>query len=438
MITRARVLIVDDDRALLEALSDALELRMRSLSVETTDSAPDALARLRESDYDAIVADIKMPGMDGIELLGRIRELRPDTPTLLITGHGEHDLAIEAIRGGAQDYIQKPIDRDYFVGSLRHAIERRRLSRKVAQNKQRLEKHTRDLEKCLEDRSRELRELYEREAVARAELERTSAELEAAERRRDDLVSVIAHELATPLTTLRGYATILTRPNVEPATRERAKSIMLSETGRMHRLVQDLVGDSRAGPDRLALRVERCDLATVAREQVELASARSTRHTLRLDSPKRLEVDCDRERVAQVFANLLTNAVTYTNKGEIRMDLWREGADAHVRVCDEGPGIPTDSLDTIFQPRVRLDAPQRRSSANGKGLGLSIAREIVEAHGGRIWAESEPGRGASFNVVLPLSAARVRRSRAGNRVGVTKLVAETPSSRKSNARRRGH
>src|SRR5262249_31339265 len=105
--THGRVLVVDDDLALLQALSETLQLRMPALAVETTASSPAALDQLSATDYDAIVADIKMPDMDGIELLKRIREVRPDTPTLLITGHGEHDLAVQALRGGAHDYVQK-------------------------------------------------------------------------------------------------------------------------------------------------------------------------------------------------------------------------------------------------------------------------------------------------------------------------------------------
>src|SRR5205823_362119 len=130
--------------------------------VETCDSASTALERLSTTDYDAIVADIKMPGMDGLDLLAHIREVRPETPTLLVTGHGEHDLAMRALRGGAHDYVQKPIDRDYFVRSLSHAIERRRLHRRMAQRKQTLEKHTKELEQLLENRAHELRELYRR------------------------------------------------------------------------------------------------------------------------------------------------------------------------------------------------------------------------------------------------------------------------------------
>jgi DNA-binding NtrC family response regulator len=132
-MTASRVLIVDDDPALLEALPEALQLRMDGVTVDTADSAAAALERIAARDYNAIVTDIKMPGMDGFALLAEIRARRPDTPTLLITGHGEHALAIEALRGKAYDFVQKPIDRDYFVASLRRAIETNEVSRQVKQ-----------------------------------------------------------------------------------------------------------------------------------------------------------------------------------------------------------------------------------------------------------------------------------------------------------------
>ena len=141
-----RILLVDDDAALLDALPKALRLRMNGLQIDTSETAFDALERIRETDYDAIVSDIKMPGMDGLALLHEIRELRPRTPTLMITGHGERDLAVQALRGGAYDFVQKPIDRDYFVASLERAIELRRLARQVEEQQIALERHARVLE----------------------------------------------------------------------------------------------------------------------------------------------------------------------------------------------------------------------------------------------------------------------------------------------------
>jgi PAS domain S-box-containing protein len=145
-VNNARILIVDDDEALLEALPEALRLRMNGIQIDTSQTAFAALERLKETDYDAVVSDIKLPGMDGLALMTEIKELRPGTPTLLITGHGEHDLAVQALRGGAYDFVQKPIDRDYFVASLERAIQMRRLDRRVEQQRVELERHARVLQ----------------------------------------------------------------------------------------------------------------------------------------------------------------------------------------------------------------------------------------------------------------------------------------------------
>src|SRR6266481_7099046 len=131
MTNGAYVLIVDDDPALLQALPQTLHLRIPGIKVDTCDSALEALKQIQEHDYDAIVSDIKMPGMDGLALLTKIKELRPETPTLLITGHADQALITQALRIGAYDFIEKPIDRVYFVAALHRAIQVRQLRRQV-------------------------------------------------------------------------------------------------------------------------------------------------------------------------------------------------------------------------------------------------------------------------------------------------------------------
>src|SRR5438552_16419958 len=128
-------------------------LRLKCMHVDTCESAPQALDRLRVTDYDAIVADVKMPGMDGLALLAEIRTLRPDTPTVLITGHGNDDLAVLALRGGAYDFVQKPIARQYIVASLTRAIAERERRRRVEAQEAFLGQHAELLEKIVEERT---------------------------------------------------------------------------------------------------------------------------------------------------------------------------------------------------------------------------------------------------------------------------------------------
>jgi CheY-like chemotaxis protein len=135
-MTAPQMLLVDDDRALLQALCTALRLRLPETQVDLCDSAQAALQRLAITDYDVVVSDIHMPGMEGLGLLTQIRAVRPETPTVLITGQGQYELGVRALRRGAYEFIQRPIDRDCFLAAVDRAIRMRQWSRKRAEQRQ--------------------------------------------------------------------------------------------------------------------------------------------------------------------------------------------------------------------------------------------------------------------------------------------------------------
>jgi len=377
------ILIVDDDAALLEALPEALRLRMASIAIDTSDTAQAALERIATIDYDAIVSDIKMPGMDGLTLLKHIRQLRPETPTLLITGHGDHDPAIQALRHGAYDFIQKPIDRDYFGASLGRAIQVRQLKRQVEAQRIALEQHAATLEAIVEERTRELRE---------------------ASQAKDVFLSIASHELKTPLTTIKALAQ-MTRRRLEQSRSPDASYLERMERAiwRMEMLVNDLVDVSRIQAGKLTLRMERADLAALARQVVHEQAALSER-TVVVDIPDApIAIEMDTERIWQVLTNLLTNALKYSPKETpVDVTLSGNGEETVIRVRDQGDGIPPHELEHIFERFYRgQDARIWNGSAVGLGLGLFISRELVERHGGRIWVESAVGEGSAFYVALP-------------------------------------
>ncbi|MBE3559536.1 MAG: response regulator, partial [Ktedonobacteraceae bacterium] len=225
----AGVLLVDDDPALLQALSNMLALRMRGLEVTTASSAPEALAHIQTSEFDAIICDIKMPGMDGLDLLAHVKRLQQETPVLLITGHGEHDLAIRALRGGAYDYLLKPIERDAFVAALRRALQTRKLRREVEEQQHALEQYATSLESMVEQRTAEL-------AAANAEL-RTASEA------KDTMLRMVTHELAGPLTSLKGMVQLLglqlKRLSLSPQMQQSLNNIERS-LNRLEMLIHDL------------------------------------------------------------------------------------------------------------------------------------------------------------------------------------------------------
>src|SRR5260370_10309926 len=128
----------DGDGERLQELPQVITLHNHGVKVDTSDSAPGALEQIQDHDYDAIVSDIKMPGMNGLELLTKLQELRPEIPALLITGHADQDLIIQAVRSGAYDFIQKPIDRVYFMTALHRASQIRHVRRQVKEHQQAL------------------------------------------------------------------------------------------------------------------------------------------------------------------------------------------------------------------------------------------------------------------------------------------------------------
>ena len=395
VVAGPHILIVDDDTMLLEALAEALRLRMGEIHVDIAASGTEALERIKDADYETIVSDIKMPGMDGLALLAQIHATRPETPVLLITGHGEHDLAIEAVRGGAYDFIQKPIDRDYFMTSVQRAIQVRQLSRQVEEQQRALERYATSLEQMVEERTRELVE---------------------ANRVKDEFLGVASHELRNPLIGLKLYMQLtglaLERAGVAlPQYWEK----MQYAASRLEMRINDLVDAVRIASGKLALRLERCDVRALCAEVAHDQGA-STERSIMLDLPTEpLEIEGDVDRLSQVFTNLLLNAIQFSPSDRpVVLSAGQVGDEAIISIADQGVGIPPEHLSHIFERFYQVPNAMPTvevKSRVGMGLGLFICREIVERHGGRIWAESTVGAGSRFYVALRMAPPTGRRQR---------------------------
>jgi heavy metal sensor kinase len=214
-----------------------------------------------------------------------------------------------------------------------------------------------------------------------------------------------SHELRTPLAVMRSEIEVSLRAGgIEPAAREVLAS-NAEEVERMSRIVDDLLTLARIDEGRLELLRSRVDLGAVAADVAgslrPLAEAQGIPVTV---SGDRVEVDADPEHLRRAVRNLVENAVKYTGAGgRVDLEVWRRNGEAGLTVTDTGPGIPEALLERIFDRFVRADMARSRSTG-GSGLGLSITREIVEAHGGRVWAESTPGVGSAFSMGFPPSA----------------------------------
>ncbi len=381
-MSASRILIVDDDPALLTALSGALKLRLPEIVVETCDSALAAVKKISASDYDAVVSDIKMPGMDGLALLKEIRALRPELPTLLITGHGQHDLAVQALRGGAFDFIQKPIDRDYVVAALTRALQMRKMTRQLQEQQKALANHAAELEQAVEDRTEELR---------------------LANRRKDEFIATLSHELRNPLAPIWSGLEIL---QMEAAGNGETIGLIQEQLRHLVRLVDDLLDTSRIMQGKVELRKEPVELGGLIDRSINavrpmIESRRQEFVAVLPEEP--IWLNADPVRLIQVIENLLNNAVKYTDAGgRIELTAGSQDGQAEISVRDTGVGIEPELLPNIFDLFTQASRSLDRAQG-GLGIGLTLVQRLVEMHDGSITAHSEgPGHGSLFVLRLPI------------------------------------
>lgn len=237
-----------------------------------------------------------------------------------------------------------------------------------------------------------------------SEQKRAEAELREADRRKDEFLATLAHELRNPLAPIRNGLELMRLTDVDGRV-EPVRSMMERQLGQMIRLVDDLLDVSRVTTGKLELRRERLELRTVIAAALETSQPiiEQAGHQLAVVLPDEpVFVDGDPVRLAQAVSNLLLNSAKYTPRGgHIRVSVAREGAVATVVVADDGIGIPPDMLETVFGLFARVDRTMERSTG-GLGIGLSLVRQLVEMHGGTVTARSEgEGRGSAFTVRLP-------------------------------------
>jgi signal transduction histidine kinase/ActR/RegA family two-component response regulator len=242
--------------------------------------------------------------------------------------------------------------------------------------------------------------------VALAERARVEEQLREADRRKDDFLAMLAHELRNPLAPMLTAVQLMERKQQAGLGTEREREVVERQVHHMRRLVDDLLDVSRVTRGKIQLRTHPMDLVASVGRAVEAARpfADSRGHTLRVELPGGpVWTEADPVRLVQVFTNLLHNAAKYSEPGgHITLTLAREGGEAVVRVADTGMGIPAEALPHLFEPFMQVARTLDRAQG-GLGLGLTLVKQLVEMHGGRVEAASEGvGRGSVFTVCLPL------------------------------------
>jgi signal transduction histidine kinase len=365
------VLLVEDNegdaRLIREMLQDAPGTRFR---LECADRLTTALERLARGGVDVVLLDLSLPESQGLDSFFQVHAHAPGIPVVVLTGSKDEELGNKAVQSGAQDYLTKgQVDGSLLGRALRYAMERGRI----------------------ED-----------------ELRRRVEQLAEMDRRKDEFLATLAHELRNPLAPLRNSLHILRMSGDSGPASERIHEMMERQINHMVRLVDDLLEVSRITRGKIELRRERVELAAVLRSAVETSRPliEAARHQLAITvPPEPLILEADPVRLSQVIANLLNNAAKYTEEGgQIWLTARLEGGDAAVSVRDTGLGIPADMLSRVFDMFAQVDRTLKRSQG-GLGIGLTLARTLVEMHGGRVEARSDGlGKGSEFTVRLPLAA----------------------------------
>jgi signal transduction histidine kinase len=426
------ILVVDDSPGNLVAIEAALgDFGSRVVSAS---SGAEALRFLLRQDFALILLDVQMPTMDGFQTARLIRERSRSrhTPIIFITAYQRNDDDIlKAYELGAVDFMFKPIVASVLRAKARVFVDLQRRTAEVARQAELIREHGRrehEREMAEERRRWEeeaLRRRVEEERRAAAEMARKAeelarmvAELERAEReltrmntqlaeadrRKDEFLAVLAHELRNPLAAIVTSLELLrlqVAQDGDPVLR-RARDAMDRQVRHLRRLIDDLLDVSRINSGKITLDRRVVEMSDVVREALNISEPLIQERSHRLNvalSEEPLILDADSVRLTQVLANLLNNAARYTsNGGNISLACERDGDDVLLRVADDGQGIPPDVIDRIFDMFV-----QQRSGGGGLGIGLTLVKRLVEMHGGTVTARSQgSGKGSEFAVRLPL------------------------------------
>jgi len=406
MPEQLKVLVVDDEENVVFTIRAILQLD--GYNVDTTTSGVQARAMVREVEYDLVLTDLRLEDGDGLDVLKAVREHHPETITIMLTGYASLESAIQALRACAYDYLVKPSEVEELRTTVARGIERRRLGQELRTRVSELERANSEiaelnssLQQRIDDATAELKERYE--------------QLKELDRMKSQFLSIASHELKTPITAMSGFLQVALRrirrlgEGAAPApVAEGLRSIteqlevVYRQTSRLARLVDELLDVSRIQTGRIEFRYGDVDMGELADEVATRMQLTTTTHSISVNRDSQSVVTADRDHLEQVLNNLLTNAIKYSpSGGAITIDV-RPEQDGGVRlsVTDEGIGIPEKELDAIFGLFYRSPDRAARDAA-GMGLGLYISKEIVERHGGRIWAESAGAKGRTLNVSIP-------------------------------------
>ncbi len=365
---QVRVLIVDDERSARDVLRQLLD--GEGFAVQCASDGQSAFEQASQFDPDVVLTDLDMPRLDGIQLCEKLRASDPELPVILVTAHDDAPSILRGLRAGVDEYLTKPLDLELVLFSLRRATDKR------------------------------AGRIDQEQARHRAEV--LLEEARAATKRFEEVLAVVAHDLRNPLGVIHLAAQwLLEEGGALDATGRGLAASIVRALAESNRIIENLLDEARLQGGGVTLERSRHrvqDLLDDANDLRPLALKRGIALDVRPAVAQR-DLCCDRAKIAQVLSNLVGNAIKFSPGGSA-VTVWAEDTDQGIRLAvrDQGPGIPAEARPHLFERFWQ----QTVRGAAGVGLGLYIAKGIVDAHGGQIWVESQEGTGSTFFVSLPV------------------------------------
>jgi signal transduction histidine kinase len=392
------VLIADDEEEDLRFLCDLV--REDGFVVHAARNGVEAEALLEQHHFDLVITDLVMPGRSGFEIIRLAHARNPEVICIAMTGFGSLESAVDALGLGAYNYLLKPCDPGTFRNSLQRGLEKQRLTKELRLRNQELEKLNRELDSRVQQATEELRALNHRMLTEMASLQEVD-QLKSA------FLANVSHDLKSPMTVVLGYAQfLLETETVALPPREKGCLQKLQKAAEhMKYLVNQLVEAAQLTSGKICLDIQSWEATKIIEDAAALVQGQADDKGLLLEAGweggASAVLRADRGRLMQVLSNLLGNACKFSaSGGRVALRAWPEEGRTHFCVEDSGIGIAPEHQARVFARFYQVDSSPSRVF-KGLGLGLCIAKDLVELHGGRIWVESEPGRGSRFHFTLP-------------------------------------
>jgi len=379
--TRASILIIDDERGLREGCRRVLA--RQNYQVGTAASGQEGLSKVLSEEYDLVLLDVVMPDISGIELMKHMRVHDPELICIIMTAYATVELAVQAMKLGAYDFIEKPFSDETLLQAVERGLERHNLQ-KTARN--------------------------QRAGERAGKQDRDWATLEELEQARSDSMREVAHELRAPIAAIRSFLTLILQGYATPEKTKEWQQRAAERADDLLQLIDDVLNLTRLKDPRTESSPELVSVEAVLEDVLGLHApeAEAKGIWLRVQTQPCGMVVADPTHVKQLWTNLISNAIKYTSRGgQIIIRLFPERGTVVGVVKDTGIGIAQEDLPRLFEEFFRTQQA-REFARYGTGLGLSIVQQIIQHYGGTISVDSELGKGTQFIFRLPASSKDAR------------------------------